>query len=81
MNRKIASTIIAAFIFLSGCSNKSNVDKLTVDVNHLMEKTEQLSNDFNKMNAEFKKMKENVASTNKKVDTQLKALAQQHHKK
>ena len=74
MNRTkvVLGSIVLASALLAGCSNSSQINKLSSDVQTLNGKVDQLSNDVQSLRSDVQIAKDEAARANQRLDNQVR---------
>lgn len=74
MNRTkvVLGSIVLASALLAGCSNSSQINKLSSDVQTLNAKVDQLSNDVQSSRADIQSARDEAARANQRLDNQVR---------
>ncbi|HGJ5856218.1 MULTISPECIES: major outer membrane lipoprotein [Arsenophonus] len=74
MNRTkvVLGSIVLASALLAGCSNSSQINKLSSDVQTLNGKVDQLSNDVQSLRTDVQTAKDEAARANQRLDNQVR---------
>ncbi|MFV9998027.1 MAG: major outer membrane lipoprotein [Arsenophonus endosymbiont of Dermacentor nuttalli] len=74
MNRTkvVLGSIVLSSVLLAGCSNSSQINKLSSDVQTLNGKVDQLSNDVQSLRTDIQTAKDEAARANQRLDNQVR---------
>uniref|UniRef100_A0A3B0MK53 Major outer membrane lipoprotein Lpp n=1 Tax=Arsenophonus endosymbiont of Trialeurodes vaporariorum TaxID=235567 RepID=A0A3B0MK53_9GAMM len=67
----VLGSIVLASALLAGCSNSSQINKLSSDVQTLNGKVDQLSNDVQSLRTDVQTAKDEAARANQRLDNQV----------
>ncbi|MDR5610944.1 MULTISPECIES: major outer membrane lipoprotein [unclassified Arsenophonus] len=68
----VLGSIVLASSLLAGCSNSSQINKLSSDVQTLNGKVDQLSNDVQSLRTDVQTAKDEAARANQRLDNQVR---------
>ncbi|APC11624.1 MULTISPECIES: major outer membrane lipoprotein [Providencia] len=68
----VLGSIVLASALLAGCSNSTEVQKLSSDVQTLNGKVDQLSNDVQSLRSDVQTAQEEAARANQRLDNQVR---------
>lgn len=68
----VLSSIVLASALLAGCSNSSQMNKMSSDVQTLNGKVDQLSNDVQSLRTDVQTAKDEAARANQRLDNQVR---------
>ncbi|CAA2929142.1 major outer membrane lipoprotein [Arsenophonus endosymbiont of Bemisia tabaci] len=67
----VLGSMVLASALLAGCSNSSQINKLSSDVQTLNGKVDQLSNDVQSLRTDVQTAKDEAARANQRLDNQV----------
>lgn len=71
-NKVVLGSIFLASALLAGCSNNSQINKLSSDVKTLNGKVDQLSNDIQLLRTDVQTVKDEATRANQRLDNQVR---------